>query len=206
MARRNGRRLRRRGRKNMRRKFKSFAKRVNKAVRYQAEKKQFFYNTGAAGVSIQTGGDSIFQLLTGVTGGSGSDQRIGNKIRGRYVKIQGFMYSGSIASFIRLSVVRGRTNGLTVGDAPTNDQWTYWDKDKFDVIYDKLLTLSEDPSSGRDIRPFKITIRCMKEMLYDTSEPETQTTNPYYFFVTGNDALIPSPIIYYSYVFSYTDI
>lgn len=207
MARRRNRMMRRKGRRIQKRKFKSFAKRVNKAVRYQSEKKQVIFNTGNPGLTVQTGADSIAQLLTGVPTGTETNQRIGNKIRGRYIKIQGFITSNGLPSTaIRMSIVRTRTAGIAIGDFPTNDQWSFFDKEKFEVIYDRRMLLNATDESGNVMRPFKLTVRCFRDMLFDNNTNTSQTTNLYYFFVTSNDALLPSPIIYYSSIFSFTDI
>lgn len=105
-----------------------------------------------------------------------------------------------------MCLVRGRTVGLAVGDAPTSNIWQQWDKDKWEVVSDQLINLGASNDDGRNRYTINRTYPIFKNMLYDSSDASTQTTNKYWLFFTSNDSTLPSPILWLTWTFTYIDI
>ncbi|QDJ95242.1 capsid protein [Capybara virus 18_cap1_371] len=210
MAARRYRRRYKRRRVVRKRAFKSFAKKVYRAVRYKSEKKQVLRATANAGISIQSSG--VLDHVNRVDQGAGKDQRIGNKIRGRFLKFKMILSNNTVAgTVVRVSIVRGRTSNLAIGDAPTNNLVQLWDIDKWQVLYDRNVGLNDMVSYNPDtvgVRNYiwEKSFRVPWEQLFDGSSGISQTTNPVFLFLAANDSVLPSPVAYYSYAFSFTDI
>jgi len=204
-------RRRRQRRRSSKRRFKTFARRVYKAVIYKAEKKQFFISSPNEGLSVQSDSDSQFILMNPINQGVGSDGRVGNKVRCRWMKIRMLLTNNTVRTQgMRLCIVRGRTSDLTVGDAPTTNLWQIWDKEKFDVIWDKTITFNANYENltGEQamLRSINKSIRINREVLYDSADGASIKTNPIYLFATANDTVYPSPILWFQCAFSFTDI
>lgn len=131
--------------------FKRFARRVYKAVTYKAEKK--ILGITVTDQPINTSGYLL--LLNQVTQGVLKNTRIGNRIKERYLKIKISIVQNVAQLFsdrYRIAIVRGRTSGLALGDAPISTLTQPWDVDKWHVIRDNMFTLGNSSNNGDNIK------------------------------------------------------
>lgn len=173
--------------------FKRFAKRVNKAVCYKAEKKYVDF-----GFENAIGNSGILVNLTEIiTNGSQIQNRIGNKIKLRYLKIKFSLDSANEDLFFgRFAILRGRTAGLTGADVPTGDgaYIQFFDIEKFEIVWERTFNLGDTDINGRNKTFFNKTLRIFKEIMFNTGVVApavlSPVTNPYFLYYWTNDVVL----------------
>lgn len=176
---------------NRRRTFKRFVKKVRKATTAFAEKKYRDFGINAA---VSTTG-VLLGLTNAIPTGNSNGERIGNKIRSRYCTWRLSLFStNEDLTFIRVALLRGRTAGLTIGDLPsgTSAESTMIDIEKWEVISDKVFSLGDSDTDGRNKVFYRRTIKMFKDITYDSNVTGTGITNPYFMWIWTSDVLTTS--------------
>jgi hypothetical protein len=185
--------------------FKRFARRVYKAVTYKAEKKILGITVTAQAIN----NSGYLLLLNQVTQGVQKNQRIGNKIKERFLKIKMSIAQNTANLFsdrYRLAIVRGRTSGLAIGDAPISTLTQPWDIDKWHVLRDSMFTLGNSSNDGNNIRNHDWTVRLGgREIMYNDSVSVSPVTNPLYLFIWCGSPGV-DPTMDFDALYTYTDV
>lgn len=133
--------------------------------------------------------------------GSQQDQRVGNKICLHSIKCQGHLENrSSVANtmLVRMAILRDKAydqstfsgiEALIKNNVPVNlgtlgaeSSYLDWNKDRYDVIYNKVFKLGSDSSSGSNIKLFNFTKKLggkKATFSYQTGAPNAITSGNY---------------------------
>lgn len=176
---------------NRKRTFRRFVKKVKKATTAIAEKKyRDFTINQAVGVS-----GLLLNLTNTIPSGVNWNERIGNKIRVRYVTWRLSLFSNNEdLIFIRVALVRGRTAALAIGDLPigAGSEGTFIDIEKWEVLSDAVFTLGDSDTDGRNKKFYRFTKKIFKDVTFDSNVTGTGISNPLYLYLWTSDVVLTS--------------
>lgn len=179
-----------------------FRRRVIRAVNSFSDKKVKYFTR--YNESVNNSG-SLYHPLEDINVGSAENERIGNKIFLRYVKVQWEMFDNASATLsYRFSVVQRRDNAIGLSQAPTTNTAQPWDLSRWVVLYDMPFRLD---STELQNRTFSKVFKIMKSVTYDASfNTITNMPNDVSFFFWSADVVVPSPILNFGVTITYNDL
>lgn len=179
---------RRRTRGYRRRSYRRYARRVFKAVNSLAEKK---YNDYIVENAVGTSG-TLSRILYGIEQGTGQNQRIGNQIMNRYVKMRLQINSqDEDGIYFRVALLRARTSGAQLSTLPSgaNAHTAMIDIDVFEILYDRVFSLGDADTNGKNKQFINKTVRIMKRNIWNAPAANTIVTNELLLYTWSNDVI-----------------
>lgn len=178
---------------------------VKKTINRLSETKFLYPNNN---LTVSTAG--TIDSLHNIAGGSNDDQREGNQVTLKYLKMNCILTNGDEDNLFRIVVFRHKAGARpTLSDMPLTNDVIMLDKDRFEVLYDKLFYLKESTNGASAIPgkiPFHIKLKLKNKVYFDNNAGNSSVRGGIFLYCRSDSVAAPNPSITYYGELRYKDL
>lgn len=178
---------------------------VKKTINRLSETKFLYPNNS---ITVSTAG--TIDSLHNIASGSADDQREGNQVTLKYLKMNCVLTNGDDNNLFRIVIFRHkRGERPTLADMPLTNDVIMLDKDRFDVLYDKLFYLKESTNGSTAIPgkiAFNLKMKLKNKVYFDGAASNSSVKGGIFIYCRSDSLAAPNPQLDYYGELSYKDL
>lgn len=185
---------------------KKFDRRVNSLIKRKLSKEieTKHFCTSASG-TVDTFG--VIYLLNDIDSGAAEQQRVGNQIRSKYLRMNLTMSGADANNYMRVMIVRAKKSTLTTSDMPSVGACS--DPDDYTILYDKVTTFRQgwNGTAAVNQQAYSTIRKGLGNTMvqYDNATGTNINSGAVYLYIVSDSGVPANPFFEFNVQYYYTD-